>query len=127
MRPNFFKACLARLLTSPASLTSVSTASALTPMLSHSSASSSSRLLRRAARTSVSPASANLKAAARPIPLEAPVITTTRPSSSCFISVLRLFGLLRKDEFRGGQDGYPERKKPGLSRACQEEDTYFLG
>src|SRR3954469_14528111 len=62
--------------------TSVGTASALAPSASHSAATPRRGPAARAARTRREPSRANRTAAARPIPLEAPVMTTTQRARS---------------------------------------------
>src|SRR5206468_3906747 len=95
--------------------------SVFAPRSRHSRAASSSSCLRRAASTTHAPSDANAWAAARPIPLDAPVITTTLSRRSfCFIDA-RLHGspclLLRASRVpiaaRGGTAlAAPERRRP---------------
>src|SRR4051794_4496678 len=81
-RPNRSTARLASCSTAAWLRTSVGTASAPAPTASHSAATARSGVSARAARTTQDPSRANRSAAARPIPLEAPVITTTQRARS---------------------------------------------
>src|SRR5215211_1157531 len=67
--------------TASGSATSVGTAVTLAPMRSHSAAALSNDGGSRAASVSEAPRRANSMAAQRPMPLEAPVITTEEPST----------------------------------------------
>src|SRR6185437_4936492 len=77
MPPKVSTACRASSSTSSSRVTSVGTTRACPPNFSHSRAASFSARLLRAASTSEAPCLANSWAATRPIPLDAPVITTT--------------------------------------------------
>lgn len=77
MRPNAATAVAARACTAASSVTSVGTTRASPPAARHSSATTSRALALRDARTSRAPRRAWRCAVARPMPLDAPVMTTT--------------------------------------------------
>src|SRR5215210_6540071 len=80
-RPSSSLACRTRACAASSSVTSHSTESALPPLPLIRSTSSESRSFRRAATTTDAPSAANASAVASPMPLDAPVITATLPSS----------------------------------------------
>src|SRR5215217_1469779 len=61
------------------SVISAGTGKAVAPKPSHSAATSCNAAGRRAVNATVAPPAANFSAVARPIPLDAPVMTTTEP------------------------------------------------
>ena len=77
MRPKRATASSARACTCCSSVTSVGRAAARAPSARHSAASSSSASARLLASTRLAPSFANRSAVALPIPLDAPVMTTT--------------------------------------------------
>ena len=84
-------AAAARAFTAASSLTSVGTASVLTPRPAIFSEAACSAGCSTSARTTSSPARANRSASAKPIPLAAPVTTATFPTvSSMAASLIRL-------------------------------------
>src|ERR1051326_5717152 len=108
-------------------LTSVTTGIAWTPSARHSSATASSLSRRRAARTTFAPRRANSGAAARPMPLDAPVITTVLPCNFVIVSwqvysidsanQRHLYSgsrLRRPHAFRRSQEDLDERQAPQL-------------
>src|SRR5215217_5733806 len=91
--------------------TSVGTATARTPRETHSRARSSSGSSRRAASTRWAPFLARASAVARPMPLDAPVMTTTR-----FFHARFMFPGLRWASRRTG--GTPDPSKMGMKVGC---------
>jgi len=104
MPPKVSTACRASSSTSSSRVTSVGTTKACPPSFSHSRAASFSARLLRAASTTEALRRANSWAATRPIPLDAPVITTTAFSTTGMILLPHeLFGL---DIMRGVTVGW---------------------
>jgi hypothetical protein len=90
IRPNRSTARRASSVTAASSVMSVDTARAWPPAAWHCRASSSRASARRAANITRAPRSANASPVARPIPLEAPVTTTTAPLSFLLMLNTRL-------------------------------------
>ena len=82
--------------TAPTSVTSVGTANASAPLSVRSVATCSSVSRVRAASTTFAPAAAKADAVALPIPFDAPVTTTTFPSS---FTASGVFGWLEETMF----------------------------
>src|SRR5215203_1726008 len=88
MPPKALIAASVRSRTRSGSVTSVGTASARPPSSLQSCAASSSSSRRRAARTTLAPRLAKARAGARPMPLEAPVITTVASRRLSMVTLL---------------------------------------